>query len=831
MAIRAAELNVLIGADTAGAEKGFQTVSDGLKKLAGAGGSSTFKDVFGGMLSSSLVTQLGAQIQSLGQDAIASFADYERLGLSLQSLVAREQLAAGGAKTMAEALQQSGGMAKELQGWVQKLAIESPFTQQGVADALRMSMAYGFTTKEAQRLTQAMIDFSSGSGASEATMSKVSLALGQIQARGHLAGQEVMQLTEAGINVDQILAKAFKRSTGEVIAMREKGLVPAKDAIDAIAASLEENFGGAAKRQAGTMSGLLSSLQDLKAVGLREFFGATFQEIQPELQKFVDAMQSKETLTAIRGWGKDLADGLKDAAGAARDTAVWFRDLDDANKNMLVGFGGLVAFRGPLLSMLGDLAGVASKGATAVEWMKVGYGPTVAMTEAFGVFGVAAGIVGVTLAAAAAALFLWNENVEKTNKLGLKGTGNAWADWAKDQTGSTQSVLANFAGANASWENSLRGSGGAALFVDETSIRKQAMEAIGPVLRRTTKSYQEYVNAMIDAGIASHRLTSDYAVVKNNAEKLAITMPFLITQVGMVTAEVYEQGKAYEAGTQSLGAYWDMMRNGDRSSSSSGMLAGFRQEFETTTAQFKMDVASAQGLADQYYTALAKIADAQGKVLAVSSNKVVTAISNRFYEGTDEWKKYMRMQDEVYGTSALKQWEYDQSLKKAINSGDIDAAKQALIDLRDTGLKGVLDQMGDVVTKTKEMYNQLLLLPSTIKIAIKFTMSGIPGWLYQGLPGYLSGVHVGENSGQALGGPVYPGKTYLVGERGPELFRPDVAGRIERSDQLSAASGQQEKTVIHNYRTFQITVHNEDGRMNESALAAAIKRMEWAYGG
>jgi hypothetical protein len=33
--------------------------------------------------------------------------------------------------------------------------------------------------------------------------------------------------------------------------------------------------------------------------------------------------------------------------------------------------------------------------------------------------------------------------------------------------------------------------------------------------------------------------------------------------------------------------------------------------------------------------------------------------------------------------------------------------------------------------------------------------------------------------GKAIGGPVSPGRPYLVGERGPELFVPTVSGRIE----------------------------------------------------
>jgi len=42
--------------------------------------------------------------------------------------------------------------------------------------------------------------------------------------------------------------------------------------------------------------------------------------------------------------------------------------------------------------------------------------------------------------------------------------------------------------------------------------------------------------------------------------------------------------------------------------------------------------------------------------------------------------------------------------------------------------------------------------------------------------------------GRAHGGPVAAGRAYVVGERGPELFVPNMAGRIEASSRLAPAS-------------------------------------------
>ena len=54
----------------------------------------------------------------------------------------------------------------------------------------------------------------------------------------------------------------------------------------------------------------------------------------------------------------------------------------------------------------------------------------------------------------------------------------------------------------------------------------------------------------------------------------------------------------------------------------------------------------------------------------------------------------------------------------------------------------------------------------------------VPGGLGGGLAGALAGL-VGGLPGRATGGPVTGGRPYLVGERGPELFVPTAAGRVE----------------------------------------------------
>lgn len=288
--------------------EGEDRASGPLLRAGGALGN--IAQIAGGTLLARGIETAGRALSDIGGDALGAYADFERLSLSLESLVARELMNAGAADTMSEALGQSSGRAQELLGWIEELAVKSPFDQEGIAAAFRTTLAYGFASDEAQRLTLAMTDFAAGSGGTTFAMSRIGLALGQIRARGKLAAQEINQLTEAGLPVRQILAKAFNVTTAELEKMVSDGAIPAEAAIQAIVTTLEEDFGGAAERQAGTFSGLISSMQDLKEIGLREFFGGTFQAIQPYADRFVDTMSSPEMRANIRATGDALGESI-----------------------------------------------------------------------------------------------------------------------------------------------------------------------------------------------------------------------------------------------------------------------------------------------------------------------------------------------------------------------------------------------------------------------------------------------------------------------------------------------------------------------------------------
>lgn len=231
----------------------------------------------------------------------------ESLNFSFQALVARELTAADSTLSMGDAFRNAGERAGELVQFVDRLAQQATITRQSVADTVQLAQAYGFTSEEAERLTQILVDFAAATLRTPEQVNRIALALGQIQAKGKLAGEEVRQLTEAGIPVVQTLARAFDITTAEVVRLQERGLIPATDAVGALLGALETDFGGTAARAAtDTYTGLLNVLQNIVQIDLQKLFAGVFEEVRPLLQDLVELLQSREFQQSVRDFGEGL---------------------------------------------------------------------------------------------------------------------------------------------------------------------------------------------------------------------------------------------------------------------------------------------------------------------------------------------------------------------------------------------------------------------------------------------------------------------------------------------------------------------------------------------
>ena len=332
--------------------------------------------VAGGMLTAGLFQNLGRQVAAMGREALQATADYELLAMSLQSLAARELRNTDTTLTMGEAMALSADRAEELLNWTTQLALKSPFDQAGVAEAFRTALAYGFTTDQAQRLTRATIDMATATGASTQQMNQIALALGQVQAKGRLQGQEILQLVNAGIPALQMLANYYGITTAEAQKMVEQGLVPANEAFEAIVGTLEDDFAGAAERSSESWAGLMNAFEDLKAMGLRALFEGILEALQPVVAAFAEWLQGPG-LELLADWGRKIGEFAEDVITLARylgEAAVngelvdkWLEELPGWLQPAAREIGEFLAQAQPLIDFLLTWAGLKTPAAPPSE--------------------------------------------------------------------------------------------------------------------------------------------------------------------------------------------------------------------------------------------------------------------------------------------------------------------------------------------------------------------------------------------------------------------------------------------------------------------------------
>lgn len=249
------------------------------------------------------------RIQNMEQSLAALTARQGQEGTAVTRNVAIYETEVSTAMDIVEARKLAAEKSKELLDWSQKLAINSPFSQEDVVKGMRTAMALGYNSEMAQRLTTANINMAAAMGGSGEMMSRVSLALGQMQAKGRLMGGEMLQLTEAGIPMREMLIESGKVAglTAENFdKMQEKGLIPAKAAYEAYVEYAEKNFATAAADQANTLAGLENSWADLKSVILRVGLEPMFKAIQPYLVQFVTMLQDPAIQANVAAIGQAL---------------------------------------------------------------------------------------------------------------------------------------------------------------------------------------------------------------------------------------------------------------------------------------------------------------------------------------------------------------------------------------------------------------------------------------------------------------------------------------------------------------------------------------------
>lgn len=289
-------------------------------------------------------------------------------------------------------------------------AANTPFELQGLESSTQKLIAMGFEAEECIPLLTSIGDAASGLGAGQAGIDQITRALGQMNAKGKVSAEEMMQLTETGIPAWQYLADVI--SNGDIptaMQMVTNGVVDADTAIQALQDGMNRDFGGMMSKQAQTLTGVLSNMADavqkplmaIKDTDGYKDFTAALSDLTDSLGPFVESL-----MPHLESVLKSGANAVKVFAGALDS----FSNMSEESQAgvlqfvlALAGVGPAAKVAGAGFNVAGSAVGFLTKEITDADGKTTTWGATLKNTAsdlgALRIAGVALGGVLVALLA------------------------------------------------------------------------------------------------------------------------------------------------------------------------------------------------------------------------------------------------------------------------------------------------------------------------------------------------------------------------------------------------------------------------------------------------
>jgi tape measure domain-containing protein len=201
-----------------------------------------------------------------------------------------------GFTTMLGSAEQADAFIKQMQ----EFAAKTPFEFAGLQDSASKLLAVGVGAERVIPLMTVLGDATSAVGTGEEGIQRAVMALGQMQQKGKVTGEEMMQLVEAGVPAWDALANKLGVDVATAQDRVSKGQVGVNDLFAAIETSAGPALGrvkGMMDQQSQSLKGLLSSLKDTVmmqladvAAPLAESFKASLPQITQALGQIIPSL-------------------------------------------------------------------------------------------------------------------------------------------------------------------------------------------------------------------------------------------------------------------------------------------------------------------------------------------------------------------------------------------------------------------------------------------------------------------------------------------------------------------------------------------------------------
>lgn len=266
-----------------------ETTSELKKQKSGVSGISNEMDKLKTMVTGFIAAYGGKKLWEM---LIGSNAEMEQYTTSLEVMLGSTEKASAMIEKMRE------------------FAAKTPLTLDNVISGGTMLMSYGVDEDD---LLDTMTKLGDLAGGNAEKMNRVTLAYGQMLAKGKVTGEELMQMTEAGVPLQTALAKSIDVTGEEFSKMVSKGEV----GIDALNKAIAElttgdgKFAGMMEKQSQTMQGMLSTLQDNVSEFFRKMGEGAFGEVKSALQEASDLLAEWEEDGTLDRWAQGVGVLLK----------------------------------------------------------------------------------------------------------------------------------------------------------------------------------------------------------------------------------------------------------------------------------------------------------------------------------------------------------------------------------------------------------------------------------------------------------------------------------------------------------------------------------------
>lgn len=233
-----ASLQVLIGANTKGFQKAITDVQKTFRQQLGGKAIEISESVLTG------ITGLSAALAGLGVMAVRSAAQMEQTEKAFTTLL------------------KSADLAKDFLAELERFAAATPFELPGLLNASKRLLAFGFSAQQVIPILTAIGDSAAALGMGEEGISRLTTAIGQIQAKAKVSAEEMNQINETGIPAWQLLADTIGTTVPQAMDMASKGMIDGATGVQAILTGMNKQFGGMMAEQSQTLNGMMSNIQD-----------------------------------------------------------------------------------------------------------------------------------------------------------------------------------------------------------------------------------------------------------------------------------------------------------------------------------------------------------------------------------------------------------------------------------------------------------------------------------------------------------------------------------------------------------------------------------------